>query len=84
MEGQSIIGIGLGLILLICLPFILTEIEIRNDKPHIHTVEVVNMLGGIKPVTVTYCHDERMLVNRLGEHYHSQRVEEIEERYENK
>lgn len=83
MKEQSLIGIVFGgLLILILLPFVLTEMELMEEKRHIHTIEEVNRLGGVKPVYVEFCHEEQMLVDQLGRYYYTERVEEILERYE--
>jgi hypothetical protein len=67
MKNNSLMAIGFGFILLLCLPMFLAEIEINGYDEHPHEIIEVPPLG-VKRFYVEVCMIDSSVVSHSGEH----------------
>ena len=76
MKGNSLIAIGFGFILLLCLPMFLAEIEINGYEEHPHEIIEVPPLG-VKRFYVEVCMIDSSVVSHSGKHRDIPHVKEF-------
>jgi hypothetical protein len=65
MKHNSLMAIGFGFILLLCLPMLLAEIELEPEHPH-EIIEVPPL--GVKRFFIEVCMIDSSVVSHSGEH----------------